>query len=87
MYQSLPFADRRQRLFGLAVAIPGDGSGIAAGQGGVGRRIVPQRRVRRVHEGVDLGQDQGVLGHPLRTVEVAEVRLLGDETAQVLDAV
>ncbi|MNV19189.1 hypothetical protein D3C71_1100430 [compost metagenome] len=78
--------DGAQSLVRLAVAIPGDGAGVAGGQGGVGRRIVAQRRVGRFHEGADLGDHQGVLGHPLGAVLVVVVGGGLDRTAQRFDA-
>ena len=79
--------DGVQGLLGLAVAIPGDRTRVAAGQGHIALGIVAKGLDRIVHEGVDLGQDQGMLGHALRTVRSPIVGLLRDKPAQVFDPV
>ena len=75
-----------QGALGLAVAIPGDGAGVAGREGGVAFQIAAQGLGRGIHEGVDLGQDQGVLGQPPGAVPVAVVGRGLDGPAQGLDA-
>uniref|UniRef100_A0A0N4ZJ07 Transcriptional regulator n=1 Tax=Parastrongyloides trichosuri TaxID=131310 RepID=A0A0N4ZJ07_PARTI len=77
--------DRVQRLLRLAVAIPGDGAGVASGQGDVAGRIVAQGGVGRVHEGADLGHDERVLSHALVAVALVVMGGRLDRWSQGLD--